>query len=683
LNGNWTEQTFYWLRDQESSNTFTVEAFLDHLPAPKDDFIRIAHPALKAVEPWDRRVLAFVLTRQEPPPGVDREQVHRLRFAVADYLQQAQTVDERLAQPVQLALKAAPLDELCASLGTQIGVPLRAARGVGDEKATVLVRDQPAREVMRETARLFGYKWARSGAKGEFRYELVQELKSQLEEEEERRRDLHQAFLVMDSEMASYTRFANARVEDLAVRAEQAQGEERDRLYVLVKNGAWGGAQLYQRLAPAERVALLNGRVIQLRADAPDRDLPVEWPREVLLSSSLRAQTTAEGDVIFGVGEPVADIPGAVPTAGVWVDRSELGQVTLQATLEVQVPVQQAVARFKTVAFRSNLAVGRSPAVSRPANAKANRALRRSPALRRTITLRPLPTCPGPGGELLRVTSADAWEEVHRRTGLNVIADAYTHLYPVQSVTVERAPLFDALCRVGDALGARWRKEGDFLLARSTGYFWDRLKEVPARDLRRWQALREREDGLPVGCLVEIAALTDAQLDSAIVADGIRSAWGIEEWNLLGGGPAAERPVRPFARCLASLPAEQRRSLGQPPGLPLAALPDAQQRELARLAINQFGLAAADLAEARLQLDYVPAGWYYWQRDWQNVQRNARAWPAVAGPTADAALTAARLVDPGATPDQIRRSPGLLALSLRMRNGEVRTMSSSPLGGGT
>ena len=63
--------------------------------------------------------------------------------------------------------------------------------------------------------------------------------------------------------------------------------------------------------------------------------------------------------------------------------------------------------------------------------------------------------------------------------------------FAVASVTAARAPLYDALCRVGDAMGVRWRREGDFLLGRSTtailGNGWevfvvlvDNLQETPA-----------------------------------------------------------------------------------------------------------------------------------------------------------------------------------------------------------
>src|SRR5207247_823568 len=142
------------------------------------------------------------------------------------------------------------------------------------------------------------------------------------------------------------------------------------------------------------------------------------------------------------------------------------------------------------------LAVGQSPSVAKPDNAAANCSLRADPQFQRRVSLKPRPSCPRfaastrppvaegqpllnshgePGPEPVHVSAADVWEAVHQKTGLPVIADAYSRAYPVDGVTVEPMALFGALNRVAEALGVTWKKAGDFLLCRSTSYFWDRL----------------------------------------------------------------------------------------------------------------------------------------------------------------------------------------------------------------
>ena len=56
-----------------------------------------------------------------------------------------------------------------------------------DEKATVLVGSLPARDIMREIARLFNAFWTRSGEEGAYEYLIRQDLKTQLAEETTRR----------------------------------------------------------------------------------------------------------------------------------------------------------------------------------------------------------------------------------------------------------------------------------------------------------------------------------------------------------------------------------------------------------------------------------------------------------------------------------------------------------------
>src|SRR5207302_9585307 len=141
-----------------------------------------------------------------------------------------------------------------------------------------------------------------------------------------------------------------------------------------------------------------------------------------------------------------------------------------------------------------------------------------------------------------RLTTGEFWEAVHRTTGMSIVADYYTRIDPVGSATAENVPLFDALCRAGDALGVRWSRDGTFLVGRSSAYFWDKLKEAPKRQLERWAAERQQNAGLPLAGLLEIAGLSDAQLDSSRVGEGVCYLYGLWEWGIVGrfgaGGPA-------------------------------------------------------------------------------------------------------------------------------------------------
>jgi hypothetical protein len=104
-----------------------------------------------------------------------------------------EVVDSRLTQKVTCAFKATALSDLCEKLKADTGIPVTAGPSVADEKVTLFCEKLPPREVMRQLSRPFGYTWLRSGKSGAYRYELVQELRSQLLEEELRNRDRHAA----------------------------------------------------------------------------------------------------------------------------------------------------------------------------------------------------------------------------------------------------------------------------------------------------------------------------------------------------------------------------------------------------------------------------------------------------------------------------------------------------------
>src|SRR5205814_53346 len=129
---------------------------------------------------------------------------------------------------VTLQLKGASLEEVCQELERKTGVRMTAARGVADEKATIFVKDRRARDVLREIARLFGYQWRRSGEEGAYRYQLAQDLRSQLAEEDLRNQDLHAAALALDQAMQENEALAGLSPEELNARAAQAAAPERD-----------------------------------------------------------------------------------------------------------------------------------------------------------------------------------------------------------------------------------------------------------------------------------------------------------------------------------------------------------------------------------------------------------------------------------------------------------------------
>lgn len=629
------------------------------LPPVQDDFVHVPLPRIASTD------------RKQPAVAA----------ALRTYEQEAKAVDARLFQKVGLTLKAASLEVLCAELEEKTRVRIRASRVVRDDKVTVLVKDRPAREVMRGVARLFGYTWERTGEPGSYRYELTQDLRSQLAEQEMRDRDLNAAAIALDEAMNARARRAAQDFARLRARREAATGAEQDVLEKLIRY--WAHLRIYQLLTPADRAALLRGEHVRfvLGSSNPDRRLPADVYQAVYDELDF-------GDVIAnGIGGP-----GAQPFIGLSLDRSEMGQAALRATYGGDAgPGPDGRSTWGGMTF-GPIAIGQSPSVANPENARHNAALRKHPLLQRLVSLQPRPSCPRfapqaaranpddeahefhanaqglleTGPEPPHVVSADVWEAVHRATGLSIIADSFSRWYPAPEFKVQGASLFDALCQSGDRLGVRWKLDGDFILGRSTSYFWGRIKEVPNRHLERWQASVRHSGGLPLEDLLEMSQLSDAQLDSAFSGQVLEHCRGLQEWGIIGAGLRLygihHSELRPYARLLAGMSPAQRQLAFRPRGLALEEMPALHQEVLVRLLSR--GYSPEDLRGLRLGVEYSPAGAYVWQPVVARSEYDeAQKWPLVAARTPEAALASARKLYPAAQPNQVRRSKGELAVT--------------------
>jgi hypothetical protein len=554
------------LEDREEA---ALEAIRRGLPPAADDFVRLPLPRVAAGAGGGAAIAG----------------------AVREYKKEAKVVDTRLFRTVTLQMKGAPLADFCARIEDLTGVRFRAARNVADEKVTLFVKDQRARDAMRAVARLFGYFWSRSGEPGAYRYELLQDLKSRLAEEELRNRDANAALFALDERMQKFRPY-------LEMSQEQLDKLLRDNLEVrrliagAMPLGGWAGALIYPRLTPAERAALAAGQEIVFRPDAsdPDRRMPPEWQRRIL-------EAWASGVDIDGQYRLMNDVPGIrVTQARLRLDRSELGQVSLAVRATARWP-----GRFSdSVAGHEHpIATGRSPSAATPANATTNAALRGRSPFDQVISLRPETSCvtlkaaqsrplvlPPYGihspsiGDLNQphVCTADVWEALYRETGLPIVADSDTRMHRLDQVIVSRKSLFGALCTAADAMGVRWSKDGDFLLCRSTSYLWDKLKEVPERHLRRWLANRDANRGLPFDDFLEMASMPDSQSDSAMVAEAISHCRGLPEWGTL-----SHPYIRQKARFLATLAPEQLRRALTPEAVPFQELTAEQQQGVMEL----------------------------------------------------------------------------------------------------
>jgi RNA polymerase sigma-70 factor (ECF subfamily) len=597
-----------------------------------------------------------------------------------------EVVDGRLTQKVTLAFKGTALSDLCEHLREETGVHVTAGPSVADEKVTLFCEKTPLREVMRQLSRPFGYTWLRSGKLGVYRYELVQDLRSQLLEEELRNRDRNAALLALEKGIERYRPFLHLSPDEALARAKTASPAERPLFEHLAHTG-WGPIQMYFRLSPQQMMALRTGEGLTFSGDPyPDEErLPSDLAASVL--QSCREYQVTQRDEGMGITTDLQD-PKALPLSAVpefhaqirlYLQQSELGQFNLAGQSGYLGPNRQTSWLYGIYLHDGgNLAVGQSPAARQPNNAVTNAKLASDPVLQPRVSVQPEasypaaishpdPAGPGMAGDgsttERKVTSAEVLEALHRATGMPIVADFYTRLYQRKAVSLHDQPLFNALNELADAMRLRWQRdrEGGWLQFRSASYYHDRLKEVPNRLLQRWQAARREREMLTLDDLVEIAGLPDAQLDAGDMAEGAREIWGLGEWDIARNGS-----LRPHLRYLASFTPAQRREAQSPAGLAFTKMTLAQQQQFLANAIS--GRAAPlqsldELAGSVLRVDYTQPGWFEWPEpeDWLRWRMMIEPGPAgrrelrapIRERTREAAAAALRRLEP-----QVRAASG-------------------------
>jgi hypothetical protein len=659
---------------------------------PADEVLKLEEKLRKALKGGDDFVYV-------PLPRIADSEGWQIAAAIESYKHEATIVDPRLFRKVTLQFRAASLSELCDRLRADTGIHLAAGQSVADEKMTLFCKETPLRDVMRQMSRPFGYTWLRSGKEKEFRYELVQDLRSQLAEEELRNRDRHAALVALDREIARYRRYLLLSPDEARARAKSAEPSEKRLLEALGGYG-WGPVQLYFRLSPGDLSALRAGQTLVFSAEPGpgEHRLPQDLARGVL--QSMRDWRLYKRDDAFHVndaahatedGQPPAVVPEARARVRLSLKQSELGQFVLDGRSGFTASVNPDGPPQIIMNLPSGpLATGQSPTAreAREASAAATDA-----SLKKPVTFRPRASCHAAvsgtrsaesrRAEEHKVAPADVFEALHRATGLPIVADAFTRLYPPAEVSAQNRPLGAALGGVAERMRMQWKRDParDWLQFRSASFFDDRRKEVPNRLLARWAGSRRQHEGLTLDDLIEIAGLSDAQLDGESMAEGARDCWGLAEWDL------ARRPNgRRHLRYLAEFTPAQRQQALAPEGLPFVRMTLAQQQKFMAIVLpgDAEGLQSLEeLAGAALRVDYSrpgawewrPAGlsWFQWVVPSAPGQRALR--PPTRAKTREEALAAARATAaryrPGMLQAVRRLNPAFDEAALEPREGQI------------
>ena len=584
-----------------------------------DDLKRINEDPLKAISYWVGRQ-----TPELPVPERDRFIVvtaplvaSELPGAAALALEQAkaeaQIVDMRLQKRVTVGGKALAFGDFCRQLSEKTGITLEAVRGVADDKLTVFCTERSLRDVMRQVSEIFGFVWERVGEEGAYRYRLTQPLRARLAEEELRNKDAHDALVALDEELHRLGKYENDTPEQLLERAAQTDDPEKKRQLQNLAMRSSGPMRLYNQLSPEDMKSLQAGKKLDFSSNPQkpgQQALPAEIGKSILGAFAERGRVTvgSDGKVELSVndnmatagprsgeGQSPASLPGTEALSWLQLKRDELGQVSLYGGSGFGFGKG---ANANYMLCNAQVAEGRSPS-HKPDNAKENALLAKEPALAKAVKPGTLPKVSS------ELTTAELLEVFHRLTGMDVMGDSYTGLYPADMLA--KAPhtsLHDLLSAACDRVSLRWRYERPtasetrpLLRFRTTEFFNRRPQEIPNRAIVRWEEARKAEGALSSELLCEIARLTDEQLDSQANARSLQERSKLLEWRWVAN-------LKNHWRFLAVLSSAQR-TQAQETGVPLTALSFGLQEQFLH---NVFAHSTSSSAE-------WPA--LEWQRDAQ------------------------------------------------------------------
>lgn len=453
--------------------------------------------------------------------------------------------DPRLTKQVSLELRKAPLSEVVARLGVAAGVTMRAAREVADEPAVVVVRDRPAREVMRQLALLFDYRWRRSGEAGAARFTLYQDPAARRKEEALRDAGLARALADLQAALRARLELAARPPEAVLAEADAfddgregkgpAVPPEKQHAIIRREGGTfvfrqmagshWRAlARIAASLAPEHWESLAAGRTLWLSTReeprtarlAPSLEQTLREARGVHLPPGLRARfASPDGAELAARTEQLAQEQ--------W-GRAEGFRVTVRMEVVEATGDPEARLYLRAFTLMPPDAGGRQETAFTLQVSSAEAAIARAEAVeddlqaddpllqrQRPFELEPPPYRPN--------HPTTGWQSralfrLARTFEINLVADAYRHA----SFTLPRLPQpvpLRAALRAAAGPVSRVTRADDFFRIRRRSWYHDRLAEIPERLARQWEERLRKRPSVTTGELAELAtALRDAQLEN-------------------------------------------------------------------------------------------------------------------------------------------------------------------------
>jgi hypothetical protein len=468
-----------------------------------------------------------------------------------------------LDKPITLSLRAASLGEVLDIVEAKTGVKLRPERSIEQDKATILVKDRPARDVLREIARCFNLCWVESeiGSSRFLRLATDRNYDSALMQ---RQYDDFAAVVgQLDQQLgvtAQYVRtgqpYEPPPDQSGMSRDERFRLDLREMATVYEPMGAL--ILQYVNLSEQQKKELAQGKDVEIPASSIAGEVKQKYPE--VTSFRFWVERSLAGYLLEGTVQPLMP-----PSAWQLITTALFDDSRYEKTIKA---ANEALSKDSTL--DKELPAPKPDQVAPPESLVAT-----APSGPLAVPL----ARPGEGSASTPATISDGLLEIAEAAQVPFVAQYISEYAGAETTAAERGSIVlrksaaktlrDRLAELSMQHKFTVERDGDFLLAKSL--LWHRLRgrEVPEATIKRWQKEITGLTTPTFDVLVEMASTTWEQV-RGIISNGLY--WfGIP--YPLSTIAAYEHQLKLYN----SLTADQRRILWEGSPIPIGALRPEQQ----------------------------------------------------------------------------------------------------------
>ena len=390
-----------------------------------------------------------------------------------------------LDKPITLSLRAASIREVLDKVEAETGARLRPEREIAEDKASIWVKDRPARDVLRALAHCFNLCWTESEVGSSRFLRLYMDRKTQAELRQRHYDDYLAVLDQFDKQLqVTADMVRSGQTYEAPRSAVNIPRDELDRLWLRerVTRSNYLGAMVlqYLKLSELQQKDLFEGKVVTVSGGAIAEEAKDKYPEAT--SFSFWIERSLAGYLLQGSVQPVLQPWDWTLITTALFDDARYDKVIQSAN--------EALAKDPALGkeLPATKTDEKAPAAPTPESApKATEIVSHLMYMPMSVTSA-VPR-PGEGSGATPATMSDGLLPIAEAAGIPVVAQ---YLSEYAGADAPKSPstgvkAAQRLAELSQLHKFAVERDGDFLLAKSL--LWHRLsdREVPEETIKRWQ----------------------------------------------------------------------------------------------------------------------------------------------------------------------------------------------------